>query len=381
MSPEPVPAEPEWDDDLAWLDRDPMTAEEREAALDRICEEDEPPEPDDYGDYEPFTAAELAEIEEAAADELLAVKAATTGRRGPGQPGSARTFPGESSSPAAAFGPGMALDVLPGCAGLAAAADAASGGEDGFAGVSEAELVGIVCAWDRVEAHAAACKLAAIAELGRRNPGPEDEEFTADQLACALADSRGRASDLLELADHLDTRLPGAKAMLHEGTLGVYKARLIAAATALLDPDEARAAEDKVLDRAARLTPGALRAAIARAVMEVAPGKARQRREQATKDARVERWIEDSGNAALMGCELPPDQVLAADQRITAWAHELNKAGLDGGMDQLRARAYLDLLLGKDSRPRPDGAEPAATPRPSTRRTARFPPGSPAGSR
>jgi len=86
--------------------------------------------------------------------------------------------------------------------------------------------------------------------------------------------------------------------------------------------------------------------------MKVAPEKARERRERAAKDARVERWIEDSGNASLMGCELPPDEVLAADQRITAWAQELKKAGLEGGMDQLRARAYLDLLLGKDSRPR-----------------------------
>src|SRR5580704_11192305 len=184
MSPEPVPAEPEWDDDLAWLDRDPMTAAEREAYLDRVCEEDEPPGEEEYEDYAPLTPDELAEIREAAADELLAVQAATTGRRGPGQPGSARIFPGESSSPAAGFGPGMPLDVLPGCAGLAAAADAACGGENGFAGVSEAELVAIVCAWDRVEAHAVARKLAAIAELGRRNPGPEDAEFTADQLAC-----------------------------------------------------------------------------------------------------------------------------------------------------------------------------------------------------
>ncbi|MGD0247263.1 MAG: hypothetical protein ABSB59_44035, partial [Streptosporangiaceae bacterium] len=88
---------------------------------------------------------------------------------------------------------------------------------------------------------------------------------------------------------------------------------------------------------------------------EVAPGKARKRREDAAKDARVERWAEDSGNAALMGRELPPAEVLAADQRITAWAHELRKAGLDGDMDVLRARAYLDLLLGKDSRPQPGG--------------------------
>jgi hypothetical protein len=66
----------------------------------------------------------------------------------------------------------------------------------------------------------------------------------------------------------------------------------------------------------------------------------------------VERWAEDTGNAALMGRELPPDEVLAADQRISWWAGELKRAGLEGGMDELRARAFLDLVLGKDSRPR-----------------------------
>ena len=111
-----------------------------------------------------------------------------------------------------------------------------------------------------------------------------------------------------------------------------------------------------VLGRAGRLTPGGLRAAIARAVIDVAPDKARKRREEAARDARVQRWAEDSGNAALMGRELPPAEVLAADQRITAWARQLRAAGLDGDLDVLRARAYLDLLLGKDSRPGQDTA-------------------------
>ena len=129
--------------------------------------------------------------------------------------------------------------------------------------------------------------------------------------------------------------------------------------------------------------------------MDVAPEKAKERREAAAKDARVERWAEDSGNAALMGCELPPDEVLAADQRITAWAKELRKAGLEGGMDVLRARAFLDLLLGKDSRPRQDtpgdGSGPAGPGQAARaearhaatvagRRAARYPPGSPGGS-
>jgi hypothetical protein len=95
MPPEPVPADPGWDEDLAWLDRDP----ERESWLDRAREHDDPPgEDEEYDEYAPLSAEELAEIEEAAGDELLAVKAATAGRRGPGQPGSARAFPGESSS-------------------------------------------------------------------------------------------------------------------------------------------------------------------------------------------------------------------------------------------------------------------------------------------
>jgi len=333
-----------------------MTAAELEAGLDRVCERDEPPGPDEFEDVEPFTPDELAEIQAAAADELLAVEAATTGRRGPGQPGSARVFPGQSSSPAAGFGPGMPLDILPGCAALAVAADAAAGEDGGFAGVSEAELTGVACAWDRVEAHAAARKLAATAELARRNPAPGDAEFTADQVAYALGESRGRAGDLIGLAQTLETRLPGTLAALLDGTITRYKAEIIARATALLDDAEARAAEQKILDRAARLPPGGLRAAIARAVMEVAPEKAKERREAAARDARVERWAEDSGNAALMGCELPPDEVLAADQRITAWARELKKAGLEGGMDELRARAFLDLLLGKDSRPPQDAS-------------------------
>ena len=175
-----------WEEDLAWLDRDPMTAAEREAWLDRLCAQDDDPAdaPQEYWDPESsapppgqdeLTADELAGIAEAAADEMLALDAASTGRRGPGQAGSARVFPGESASRAAGFGTGMAWDVTPGCAQLAVAADAAveDGADDqgdSFRKVADHELVGLVCAFDRLEAHMAARKLVAIAELFRRNP-------------------------------------------------------------------------------------------------------------------------------------------------------------------------------------------------------------------
>ena len=189
-------------------------------------------------------------------------------------------------------------------------------------------------------------------------PESWDESVTAE-VAGVLAESRHAADAMLDLAHDLEVKLPGTRAAFCDGVLRQSKVAIIARATAVLDPAEARAAERLVLDRAGRLTPGALRAAIARAVMEVAPKKARKRREVAAKFARVERWAEDSGNAALAGRELPPDEVFAVEQRIAWWAGELKTAGLEGGTDEIRARALLDLLLGVDSRP---GHAGAATP-------------------
>ena len=58
MPPEPVPANPGWDEDLAWLDRDP----ERETWLDRAREHDDPPGDEEFENFEPLTPDELAEI-------------------------------------------------------------------------------------------------------------------------------------------------------------------------------------------------------------------------------------------------------------------------------------------------------------------------------
>ncbi len=235
-------------------------------------------------------------------------------------------------------------------------------------------------AWDRVEAHAAARKFAAVAELMRRRPAPgtavegparipaECEEFTVCELVTVLALSRWDADGMLSFAYDLAVRLPGTRAAFADGVVNQEKAEIIARATAVLTPEEARAAEALVLGRAGRLTPAGLRSAIARAVIQVAPDKARKRREKAAKEARVERWAEVSGNAGLAGRELPPAQVLAADQKITAWARQLKKAGLEGSMDELRARAYLDMLLGTDSRPRQDATGRDGTGRDATGR-------------
>jgi hypothetical protein len=109
----------------------------------------------------------------------------------------------------------------------------------------------------------------------------------------------------VSLAQELEVNLPGSRAAFRSGILSRRKAMIIAEATALLDPAQAGAAEALVLGRAGALTPPGLRGAIARAVMEVAPGKARKRREHTAKRTRVERWAEGSGNVGWPGGNCP----------------------------------------------------------------------------
>ena len=368
VSPDPGPSCPDWMDDPAYL---ALRAEDEEPG-DLDEDPDDAPPPDvDYDEL--ITEAERISADQARAAEvaarlgltaaMAADAAAALGRRGPGMPGSAESFPGVYSSRASGFASGMPLDTAPGCLVLGQFAEEAAGDDDRYPDASDDELGGAICAWDRVEAYASSRKHAAVAELIRRRPAegcaptgparmPEAvDEFATKELASVLGETRTAAGDMISLAQELELNLPGTKGAFRAGIVGQRKAAIIASATARLDPAEARAAEDKVLGRAGTLTPPALRAAIQRAVMEVAPNKAKQRREHEACKTRVERWTEASGNGGLAGRELPPAQVLAADQRVTAWAKELKRAGLEGGMDALRARAYLDILLGMDSRP------------------------------
>ncbi|HEV2260194.1 MAG TPA: DUF222 domain-containing protein [Streptosporangiaceae bacterium] len=378
---DPCPAGgwPEWMDDPAYLALRAGGEDLDDPDLEEDPEDVSPPEADDgelSAEADRITgelAREAVLLARLGLTGVMAAQAAAAagGRRGPGMPGSAGRVPGVSVSRAAGFASAMPLDVAPGCLELAWFAEDAAGEDDRYRDASDDELAGVICAWERSQAYISARKHAAVAEFIRRRPapgcGPQGparmpegaDEFAAQELAAVLGETRVAAGRMLSLARELEVNLPGTEAALRAGILSERKAAIIAWATAVLDPDQARAAEAQVLDRAATLTPPGLRAAIGRAVMEVAPKKARRRREHEAARARVERWAEDSGNAGLAGRELPVAQVLAADQRVTAWAGELKRAGLGGGMDALRARAYLDILLGMDSRP--PGSEPGGT--------------------
>jgi hypothetical protein len=280
--------------------------------------------------------------------------------------------PSASPGPVSGFASGGLLDQCAPGGPLARLADAATR-DDRLAGLGDDELIGVLRAWRRLESWCNAGLLKTIAELARRRPAdrtppaprgcfPEQlSEFIADEIAVALTLSGRTAGTYLDLALDLAIRLPGTARALHEGIIDHLKARLIADVTQVLTDEDAREVEARILPRAGQQTLGQLRASVARAVLAVDPQAATRRREEAQKDPRVSRWREDAGTAALAGFGLPPAEVLEADQRITTRALALRDAGLPGSLGELRARAYLDALLGQDSTP---PAAPAQSPAP-----------------
>ena len=240
-----VPQSPDWDP----------------AYLAAMAGDADPGDPDEYQDPDnaPPAGLEDAELEALLADAreesaaqaraageaarfghtavLAAVAAEVTGRRGPGMPGSEQSFAGEDPSPAAGFASGQPLDVAPPGAVLGSFLEEAAGADDQYAGISDDELIGVICAWDRQEAYASSRKHAAVAEFIRRRPAagaaltsltqlPEGwHEFAGRELGAVLGCPAGDAEALLGLAWHLEVNLPGTRAAFHAGTVNQDKAR------------------------------------------------------------------------------------------------------------------------------------------------------------
>ncbi|HEV3291592.1 MAG TPA: HNH endonuclease signature motif containing protein, partial [Streptosporangiaceae bacterium] len=222
------------------------------------------------------------------------------------------------------------------------AAKAAGGAEAAVAGPGEAPLaVGA--------AEAAGAPAATGADADTQTPAGATSataDHISDEIAAALT-LTGRAADaLLDLALAL-VRLPATMAALGAGRIDRYKAVVIADEVGSLGGGHAAAVERQVLAHADRHTTGQLRAATRQAVLAADPAAARERKQRAEREARVERWDEHAGTAALAGRDLPPAEVLAADYNLSALARSLRRAGAGGTMDQLRAKVYLALLTGQ----------------------------------
>jgi hypothetical protein len=250
---EPAPLDPGQDDDLPGVPAGPGDFPElgsprrrllppwtdpmddpavREAYLAPLADEEDPGDLDLYQDPDNAPppglddvqlAALIAEAKEVTAARIrseahaarlgmtgaLAAVGAVIGRRGPGMPGSAQSFPGEYVGPPAGFATGKPLDTAPGCAALGLFADDAARDDDRYAGATSDKVLGAICAWDRVEAHASARKHAAVAELIRHRPargcvpeGPAEMPTAWDEFS--LVEAAGSRIEEVRITRPLD---------------------------------------------------------------------------------------------------------------------------------------------------------------------------------
>jgi hypothetical protein len=225
--------------------------------------------------------------------------------------------------------------------------------------LSDYDLAASVGSWRRLASWAQARELAAVAQIASRTAARDQDigvaadgrparvsASAAAEVAQELAMSQFSAAGWADLAVELGWRLAATGAALAAGEIDLYRARLIAEATAVLDGDAARAVEARVLPAAGRQTTGMLRAALRRAVIIADPQGAERRREQAERQARIVLYPDQDGTATLAGQHLPAVHAAAAMALISAQARAMKAAGAPGPLDLLRAQVFLGRLLG-----------------------------------
>ncbi len=300
--------------------------------------------PDPYAGPPEGTWGWLADLPGPLLDEYLA---ATAEPPGPQQLAGLWAHSGRGGCGFAAGG--VADELAPGAVLAGLAGDMAAAG---LGRCSDDELIGVLRAGRRLASWSAWLELSAVGELMDRRLAQEAAghahvaEHADAEIAAALTLTGRAAGRLLDQALALQ-RLPLTARALAAGAIDVPRAMVIADELSGLDDAHAAAVEERVLVQAAGQTTSQLRAAARRAVLAADPSAARTRQEQAQREARVERWAEYAGTAALAGRDLPPAGVLAADQHLSDLARSLRAAGLTGTMDQLRAQVFLALLAGQ----------------------------------
>jgi hypothetical protein len=220
-----------------------------------------------------------------------------------------------------------------------------------LSGLTDDQVLGLAGAGRRLTARGAWIQQTAVAEFASRRLEPDHKKatplgftpFAADELVPELVVTTSSAEEQMSQARDASRRLPANCAQLRDGRISAFQMKIITEATQGLSDEDAAEADKLLAAAAPGLTPGQLRAMCTKTVMMIDPEAVQRRKERAAKGARVVRFQEYSGNGALCGRELPPDEVLASSQHIDAIARALRAAGYPGTLEQLRARVFLDL--------------------------------------
>ena len=313
----------------------------------------------------------------------------------PGLPGPVPAGPGLPGPGRALFAQDGVADVMAPSPFLAALTEQAVGD---VAGLSDAELVGVLRASQRQIAREQYKQALAAAEFGRRRrdafqaaldrgvpAGCAAGGFPGEELAIELVITRAEAGHLIDDAIDLTSQLPRTLAAMGAGLIDAGRAGWIAFYTRSLSPADTARADEVLAAAAPELRDEQLARKADALEKKLNPDGARARRERAKRDGqRVEARREASGNASLAGRELDTADVLASKAHIDAIASRLREHGLPGSLDRLRALALTDLTQGRDPldriTPAPAPAQPAGAPPASPSSSSSAPPSGPSPS-
>ncbi|MFZ0906595.1 MAG: DUF222 domain-containing protein [Mycobacterium sp.] len=200
----------------------------------------------------------------------------------------------------------------------------------------DATVVAAITGWAKVEAAAAARRLAATAELIRRRAdGPTDcAQWSCDnwdamaaEVAVAQGTSHGMASGQMYLAVALRDRLPRVAALFAGGAISARLTAAIVWHTDLIkDPDTLRLVDTTLAEDAASFGPLSVNKtgqAIDAVVDRYDPGALRRTRAAARgRDVVITPADDQSGTAALWGSLFATDAAVL-DRRLSQMAHDL----------------------------------------------------------
>lgn len=233
--------------------------------------------------------------------------------------------------------------------------EAVGGGE----WLSDAQLVGEIRGLQVAAGSVHAAQVVRIAQFAARTLAETDtglhrvdrgvgfvDEFASDTLAPVLGMTHGPAATRVRTAAKLAADLPMTLAALAAGDLDLFRAQVIADELADADHDTCAAAEARIFPSACSKTPGRLRSRIRKVLADIDPDAVRQRAAR----ARLERFVSTRASH-LPGmtqwlAQLPAAESAQAWAAIDALAHQRKQDDPERSMDQCRADALLDLILG-----------------------------------
>ncbi len=172
-------------------------------------------------------------------------------------------------------------------------------------------------------------------------------EFAADLLAPALGMSHGTAQKRVHLAVVQAARLPGTMAALAAGDLDPFRAQIVAEELAGASRDTCRRVEDELFPAVHGDTPARVRKRVRR-ILSVVDGEAL--RAKAAR-ARLQRFVHtraaDVPGMTEWFAQLPTEDSVKCWAAIDELAHQAKQDDPSRTIDQCRADALVDLLLGR----------------------------------